>query len=347
MCAPTGRAAKRMTEATGFRSSTIHRLLEYTRSGSFQRDEHNPLEGDLFVVDEVSMVDTVLMYSFLKAIPIHATLVLVGDVHQLPSVGPGNVLKDIIESRIVPTVCLTHIFRQAKESSIIVNAHRINEGQMPGLEGPGSERDFWFIEQTEPEAIRETIIKLMTETFKNRSPMENCQVLTPMHKGPLGTEALNDLLQEKLNANEIGVVRGFRKYKMGDKVMQIKNNYDKDMFNGDIGFITKIDTEDQEVNVKFEDKVVDYELDELDELMLAYCTTIYKAQGSENPAVIVPVVTQHYIMLARNLLYTGVTRGEKLVVLIGSKKAVGIAVKNNRVLQRYTGLRDRLAGNTK
>ncbi|MBN2569976.1 MAG: ATP-dependent RecD-like DNA helicase [Deltaproteobacteria bacterium] len=342
MCAPTGRAAKRMTEATGFRSSTIHRLLEYTRGGIFQRDEHNPLEGDLFVVDEASMIDTILMYSLLRAIPLHATLVLVGDIYQLPSVGPGNVLKDIIESKIVPTVYLTNIFRQAKESSIIVNAHRINGGQMPVLEVPGSGKDFWFIEQTEPETIRETIIELMTETFKNRNPMENCQVLTPIHKGPLGTEALNDLLQEKLNPNEIGVVRGFRKYKMGDKVMQIKNNYDKDVFNGDIGFIAKIDTEEQEIHVKFEDKVVNYELDELDELMLSYVCTIHKVQGSEYPAVIIPMVTQHYIMLARNLLYTGVTRGEKLVVLIGSKKAVAMAVRNNRVLQRYTGLKERL-----
>ena len=344
MCAPTGRAAKRMTEATGFRSSTIHRLLEYAPFGGFQRNKQNPLKGDLFVMDEASMVDTMLMYSFLKAIPDHANIVFVGDIYQLPSIGPGNVLKDIIESQRIPTVRLTHIFRQAKRSSIVMNAHKINNGKMPYLSAPAKGNDCWFIEQADPEAIQETIVKLMTETFKNQDSLKNCQVLTPMHKGPLGTEALNDLLQEKLNNKEVGVVQGFRKYKIGDKVMQIKNNYSKDVFNGDIGFIKNIDTVEQEVDVKFEDRLVNYELDELDELMLAYCSTIHKAQGSEYPAVIIPVVTQHYIMLARNLLYTGITRGKKLVVLIGSKKAVGIAVRNDRVLQRYTGLKERIAG---
>ena len=340
MCAPTGRAAKRMTEATGFRSSTIHRLLEYIPFGGFQRDKQNPLKGELFVMDEASMVDTMLMYSFLKAIPAHANLVFVGDIYQLPSIGPGNVLKDIIESQRIPTVRLTHIFRQAQRSNIVMNAHKINNGKMPYLSAPGKGDDCWFIEQEDTKAIQETIVKLMTETFKD----QNCQVLTPMHKGSLGTQALNDLLQEKLNANEVGVVRGFRKYKIGDKVMQIKNNYSKDVFNGDIGFIAKIDTKEQEVDVKFEDRLVNYEMDELDELMLAYVCSIHKSQGSEFPIVIIPVVTQHYIMLARNLLYTGITRGKKLVVLIGSKKAVGIAVRNNRVLQRYTGLRERLVG---
>ena len=344
MCAPTGRAAKRMAEATGFRSSTIHRLLEYIPFGGFQRDKQNPLKGDLFVMDEASMVDTVLGYSFLKAIPAHANLVFVGDIYQLPSIGPGNVLKDIIESQKIPTVHLTHIFRQAQRSSIIVNAHKINNGKMPYLSAPEKGDDCWFIEQTDPKIIQEIIVKLMTETFKDRNPIEDCQVLTPMHKGSLGTEALNNLLQEKLNANKVGIVRGDRKYKIGDKVMQSKNNYKKDVFNGDIGFISKIDTKEQEVGVKFEDRLVDYELDELDELMLAYCTTIHKVQGSEYPIVIIPVVTQHYIMLARNLLYTGVTRGKKLVVLIGSKKAIDIAIKNNRVLQRYTGLKERLVG---
>lgn len=342
MAAPTGRAAKRMTEATGFDSVTIHRLLEFSYEEGFQRNEENPLQGDLFVIDEASMIDVLLMACLMRAIPDHATLVLVGDIHQLPSVGPGNVLKDIIQSGTLPVVRLTHIFRQAEQSAIILNAHRINAGQMPMLNRPHKDADFWFMNVVNPLEIQQAVVDLYTRQFAGQDPLNRVQVLTPMHKGPLGTAVLNEILQRELNSNPVGVVRGFNAFKQGDKVMQIRNNYNKEVFNGDIGYITGVDSHDRKLYVNFDGTEVHYEFNELDELVLAYATTIHKAQGSEYPVVVIPMVTQHYIMLARNLLYTAVTRGKSQVILIGSQKAIGVAVRNDKVMKRYSRLRQRL-----
>jgi exodeoxyribonuclease V alpha subunit len=345
LAAPTGRAARRMSEATGREARTIHRLLEFSpKEGRFKKDEENPLEAEAFVIDEGSMIDTILMYHLLKAIPLHATLILVGDVDQLPSVGAGNVLKDIIDSQVVPVVRLNEIFRQSRESMIIVNAHRVNSGLMPILTGTGR-CDFQFIEMEEPEAAVERLIGLCLERIPRKfgyHSIDDIQVLTPMHRGTVGALNLNVELQKHLNPSKDKLLRGGRTFKTGDKVMQIRNNYDKDVYNGDIGRIKRIDREEQEVYVDFYGKLVSYDLSDLDELVLAYATSVHKAQGSEYPAVVMPILMQHYILLQRNLLYTGITRGKKLVVLLGTKKALGVAVRNDRQQMRYTLLKQRL-----
>ncbi len=344
LAAPTGRAAKRMSEATGYEAKTIHRLLEYNlRAGGFRKNQLDPLKCDLLILDEASMIDTVLMYHLLKAVPLPASLIFVGDVNQLPSVGAGNVLKDIIASGRVPVVELNEIFRQARESQIIVNAHRIHVGLAP--ESSGQESDFYFIMQEDPEKVLSIILELVGERIPRRfhlDPVDDIQVLTPMHRGVVGVENLNRELQNTLNPGQDGIIRGSKKFRLHDKVMQIRNNYDKDVFNGDIGRITRIERESMEVRVSFDGREVCYGSAELDEIVLAYAVSVHKAQGSEYPAVVIPVMTQHYILLQRNLLYTAVTRGEKLVVLVGTKKALNIAVKNDKTQKRYTLLKERL-----
>jgi exodeoxyribonuclease V alpha subunit len=350
LAAPTGRAAKRMTEATGHEAKTIHRLLEFSfQKGGFQKNADAPLDCDLLIVDEASMIDTLLMHHLLKAVPARATFVLVGDVNQLPSVGAGNVLKDIIDSGAVPVVELNEIFRQARESSIIVNAHLINQGQMPNLVNtPGTLDDFYFIAQEDPQKVLEMIVTLVKERIPKRfgfDPLDEIQVLTPMHRGIVGGTNLNVELQKALNPGEEGISRMGRLYRIGDKVMQIANNYDKEVYNGDIGRITAIDTEGQEVLVTIDGREIPYDFSELDELVHAFAVSIHKSQGSEYPAVVIPILTQHYILLQRNLLYTGVTRGKKLVCIVGTQKALAIAIKNNKTEKRYTLLSARLGGN--
>jgi exodeoxyribonuclease V alpha subunit len=352
LAAPTGRAAKRMSETTGHEARTIHRMLEYSvQKGGFQRDEGRPLDCTLLIVDEASMIDTLLMYYLLKAVAPEATFILVGDIHQLPSVGPGNVLKDIIDSGAVPVVTLTEIFRQARESLIVVNAHRINQGLLPSLRPAGPQGDFYFIEQKEkdpkedPEEVLRTIVDLVKERIPRHygyDPVDQIQVLTPMHKGTIGAENLNTELQKALNPVEDAVVRGNRHFRVKDKVMQIRNNYDKEVFNGDIGRITRVDGETQVVTIAFDGREVPYDFTDLDEIVLAYAVSVHKSQGSEYPAVIIPLHTQHYMLLQRNLIYTAVTRGRELVVVVGTKRALAIAVKNEKTQRRYTRLRYRL-----
>ena len=351
LAAPTGRAAKRMSETTGHEAKTIHRMLEYSiQKGGFQRNEQRRLDCDLLIIDEASMIDTVLMHHLLKAIPPKATFILVGDVDQLPSVGAGNVLKDIILSGAVPVVQLNEIFRQAKESSIIVNAHRINNGILPFLRSSGSRlEDFYFIEQEEPGDVLEIILALVKERIPKRfgfDSIDDIQVLTPMHKGTVGAGNLNEALQNALNPLKgEGVTRGNKNFRINDKVMQIKNNYDKDVFNGDLGRITRIDSEAHQVFICFDGRDIPYDFVDLDEVVLAYAVSVHKSQGSEYPAIIIPVLTQHYMLLQRNLLYTAVTRGKKLVMLVGTKKALAIAIKNDKTQKRYTSLAYRLKRN--
>ena len=347
LASPTGRAAKRLSEVTGKEAKTIHRLLEFSpKEGGFKRNEDNPLDADLVVIDEASMVDILLMNQLLKAIPLTATLLLVGDVDQLPSVGPGNVLKDIIASGNVETIILTEIFRQAQESLIIVNAHRVNRGEFPQLKPQQGQRsDFYFIEKDDPEevlgVIKELCVKRLPNAFR-LNPLDDIQVMTPMHRGTVGVANLNAELQVLLNPQGKVITRGGRLFRVNDKVMQIKNNYEKDVFNGDIGTLAAIDIEEQKVQVKFEGRTVDYELSDLDDLVLAYAISIHKSQGAEYPVVVVPLLSQHYIMLQRNLLYTAITRAKRLVVLVGSKRAIAIAVRNNKVQRRYTNLAAKL-----
>ncbi len=350
LAAPTGRAARRMSEATDREAKTIHRLLEYSpKKAAFQKDDREPLDCDLLIVDEASMIDTMLMHHLLKAVPPAATFILVGDVNQLPSVGAGNVLNDIIASGAVPVVELNEIFRQARESSIVVNAHLINSGSVPSFkrssEG-GRLDDFYFIEKEEPEDVLKLIIQMVKERIPKRfglDPVDEIQVLTPMHKGTVGAGNLNAQLQNALRpTQEGGVSRGGRHFRTGDKVMQIKNNYDKDVFNGDIGRVVRIDYESQEATLSFDGREVAYDFADLDEIVLAYAVSVHKSQGSEYPAVVIPVLTQHYVLLQRNLIYTAITRGKKLVVLIGTKRALTIAVKNDKTQKRYTRLRARL-----
>ncbi len=348
LAAPTGRAAKRMSEVTGHDARTIHRMLKYSvREGGFEKNETNPLDGDLIIIDEVSMIDTLLMHHLLRAVPVRATLILVGDVNQLPSVGAGSILKDIIDSGAVPVVELNEIFRQAQESLIIVNAHRINSGVMPILKSPGEKReDFYFIEKENPDEALKLILELVTERIPKRfqlHPVNDIQVLTPMHRGTVGAENLNLVLRQTLNPREDGVTRGGRDFRVNDKVMQVRNNYDKDVFNGDIGRIVKIDTELQEATISFDGRTVTYDFPDLDEIVLAYAISVHKSQGSEYPAVVMPLLTQHYVLLQQNLIYTAVTRGKRLVVIVGTRKALAIGVKNNKTDQRFTGLRHRLA----
>ncbi|MGC4122935.1 MAG: AAA family ATPase [Myxococcales bacterium] len=345
LAAPTGRAAKRMSEATGREAKTLHRLLEFTpKGGVFQRNAENQLEADLIVVDETSMVDTVLGDHLLRAVPAHAQLVFVGDVDQLPSVGPGSVLSDLIRSQAVPVVRLQRIFRQAEESLIVVNAHRINDGQLPRLHNKDGS-DFFFIAEEEPENVLATIKSLLRERLPRKfgfDPLRDIQVLTPMHRGTLGAANLNHELQGMLNPSGPSLTRGSRTLRVGDKLMQVRNNYDLDVFNGDVGRLESIDEPNQLVRVEFDGRLVAYTFNELDELIHAYACTVHKSQGSEYPCVVMPIHTQHFTLLQRNLLYTAVTRGKKLVVLVGSQRALAIAVKNGRTGERHTGLADRL-----
>ncbi|HUV59033.1 MAG TPA: ATP-dependent RecD-like DNA helicase [Desulfatiglandales bacterium] len=348
LAAPTGRAAKRMSEATGHEAKTIHRLLEYSiQKGGFQKNELSPLKCDLMIIDEASMIDTILMHHLLKAIPPGATFILVGDVNQLPSVGAGNVLKDIIASGEIAIVELNEIFRQAKESLIIVNAHRINNGLLPSFKSFEQKLDdFYFIEQEDPEEVLRILLELVKERIPRRfgfDPVNDIQVLTPMHKGIVGAGNLNIELQNVLNPVEDGVIRGGRNFRVHDKVMQVKNNYDKEVFNGDIGRITRIDPENQEVTISFDERDVPYDYTDLDEIVLAYAVSVHKSQGSEYPVVIMPILTQHFVLLQRNLVYTAVTRGRDLVVMVGTMKALAIGVKNDKTQKRYTYLRHRLS----
>jgi exodeoxyribonuclease V alpha subunit len=352
LCAPTGRAAKRLNETTGMDAKTIHRLLEIDpATGRLSRHEANPLSCGLLVVDETSMVDVPLMHSLLRAMPSQAGLILVGDVDQLPSVGSGTVLHDLIESGVVPTVRLTEVFRQAANSRIITSAHRIRHGQMPDVRGAEQDSDFHFVERDEPEKIAATLVKLVKERIPSRfgfDPIRDVQVLCPMNRGSLGVRELNTALQQVLNpmrAGESVVERFGWRFQMRDKVIQTENDYDKDVFNGDIGTIEHIDPVDHEVTIRFDERSVKYDFGELDEVSLAYAVTIHKSQGSEFPAVVIPIATQHYMLLQRNLIYTGITRGKKLVVLIGQKKALAIAVRNDRSQRRYSGLLASLRGN--
>jgi exodeoxyribonuclease V alpha subunit len=347
LASPTGRAAQRLSEVSGREAKTIHRLLEYSpKEGKFKRNEDNPLDADLIVVDEISMVDILLMNHLLKAIPPQATVLLVGDADQLPSVGPGNVLKDIISSGMVEVVKLTEVFRQAEQSLIVVNAHRVNRGQFIATKAIGGKRaDFHFIEQHDPQKVLQTTKNLCTQSLPRAfhlNPVNDIQVMAPMHKGIVGVTNLNVELQKVLNPQGEEVVHGGRVFRVGDRVMQIRNNYEKDVFNGDIGIVALVDLEEQIVKVRFEDRLLSYDLSDLDELVLAYAISIHKSQGSEYPAVIVPILPQHYIMLQRNLLYTAMTRARKLMVLIGDKRAVALAIRNNRVKQRYTALANKL-----
>jgi exodeoxyribonuclease V alpha subunit len=343
LAAPTGRAAKRMSEATGYEAKTIHRLLKYSpKENAFEKNFENPLEIDALIVDEVSMVDTVLMNSLLRAVPISASVVLVGDTDQLPSVGAGNVLRDIIASGTVETVALNEIFRQAQTSRIITNAHAINQGHMPDISN-ARDSDFFFLEAEDPALVVETVFGLCASRLPKTyglNAIDDIQVLAPMYRGETGAINLNRVLQEKLNPKGQVLQRGGAQFRVGDKVMQIRNNYDKDVFNGDMGRILAI--EEDMVSVNFQDRPVIYELSELDELDLAYAVSVHKSQGAEYKAVVMPLTTQHYMMLQRNLLYTAITRAKGLVVLVGTQKALGMAVKNNVVSQRHTTLAERI-----
>ena len=358
LAAPTGRAAKRMTEATGMEAKTIHRLLECKPPEGYQKNEENPLEGDVLIIDECSMIDIILMNSLLKAIPPTMRLIMVGDIDQLPSVGAGNVLRDIIDSMSFPVIRLTRIFRQAQSSRIVMNAHRINEGKMPDISN-GRDTDFFFMENEDADAVAGEIVKLVQTNLPNYYHVDRSQiqVLTPMQRGVVGATNLNLALQEALNpVDEEIFMRGRGKvmmpkpclrrsgfcFRAEDKVMQIKNNYDKEVFNGDIGIIESVDDTDRTLVVNFDGRSVEYDVTELDELVHAYATTIHKAQGSEYPIVVMPVLMNHYIMLQRNLIYTGITRAKKILVIVGTKKALSYAVRNVTVTKRNTLLKERL-----
>ena len=352
LCAPTGRAAKRLSETTGIQAKTIHRTLEFDpKIFGFKRGRENPLDADIIVVDESSMIDVVLMNQLLRAIPDKAALLLVGDVDQLPSVGPGSVLSDIIGSGAIPVVSLTEIFRQAASSKIIVNAHRINQGQMPlKTEKQEELTDFYFVPAETPEAIGDKVMQIVCERIPKRfglDPIKDVQVLTPMNRGGLGTRSLNIELQKRLNPPGGPQISKFGwSYGVGDKVIQTVNNYDKEVFNGDIGTIIEIDLEESELLLEFDGRAVKYDANELDEISLAYAASIHKSQGSEYPAVVIPLSMQHFMMLERNLLYTGVTRGKKLVVVVGQPKALYMAIKNKRSQSRVTTLLTRLKEST-
>jgi exodeoxyribonuclease V alpha subunit len=346
LAAPTGRAAKRLSEATGAEASTIHRLLEFNpKSRTFDRNRERPLACDLLIVDEASMLDAVLAYHLLRAVPDGGRLVLVGDVDQLPSVGPGQVLADLIASAAVEVVRLTEIFRQAERSLIVANAHRVQSGRMPVLESLDKEGDFFFVERRNPEEALRTLTQLVAQRIPGRfgfDPIEHIQVLTPMKRGLLGSANLNAVLRELLNPHGRTLTRGAHSLRVGDKVMQVRNNYDLEVWNGDIGRVTAIDEDDQRLHVAFDGRDVVYELAAIDELALAYACSIHKAQGSEYPCVVIPLHTQHYVMLQRNLLYTGITRAKRLAVLVGETRALAAAVNNRRLLRRFTRLADRL-----
>ena len=343
LAAPTGRAAKRMSEATGKEAKTIHRLLEYNPAEGYGRNDENPLEGGVLIVDECSMIDVILMNSLLKAVPSTMRLIMVGDIDQLPSVGAGNVLRDIIDSGTVPVVRLTRIFRQAQTSRIITNAHKINQGVFPDISN-GRNADFFFIKQEDPELAAQEIVNIV----KNRIPKayhyntNDIQVLAPMQRSVVGATNLNVILQEAINPVGESLSRGGYKYRNGDKVMQIRNNYEKEIFNGDIGVVENVSIEDRSLTVLFDGRSVTYEDSELDELTLAYATTIHKAQGSEYPVVVIPLLMTHYVMLQRNLVYTGITRAKKICIIVGTTKALAYSIHNMVVLKRNTKLKERL-----
>ena len=343
LAAPTGRAAKRMSEATGMEAKTIHRLLEYNPQDGYKRNDENPLEGDALIVDECSMIDILLMNNLLKAVPVGMRLVFVGDIDQLPSVGAGNVLRDIIDSQRIPVVRLVCIFRQAQKSRIVMNAHAINQGRFPDISN-GRDTDFFFLKEDDPERAAATIVRLVKERLSRayRERPDRIQVLTPMQRGVVGAANLNLLLQQALNPSGPSLGRGGYTYRQGDRVMQLRNNYAKEVFNGDQGYIREVDTEDRMLTVDFDGKKVEYDVTELDELTLAYATTIHKAQGSEYPIVVMPVLMTHFVMLQRNLIYTGITRAKKICVLLGAAKALAYAVRNVSVLKRNTRLKERL-----
>ena len=341
---PTGRAAKRMSEATGKEAKTIHRLLEYNPAEGYGRNDENPLDGGALIVDECSMIDVILMNSLLKAIPIDMRLILVGDIDQLPSVGAGNVLRDIIDSERIPVVRLTRIFRQAMSSRIITNAHRINQGYFPDISN-GKDTDFFFIQKEDPSLVAAEIVNIV----KNRIPKayhistNDIQVLTPMQRSVVGAANLNVILQEAINPEGESLSRGGFKYRQGDRVMQIRNNYDKDVFNGDVGYIESVNMDDRSLTVRFEERHVEYEDSELDELTLAYATTIHKSQGSEYPVVVIPLLMTHFVMLQRNLVYTGITRAKKICIIVGTTKALAYSIHNMVVQKRNTRLKERLS----
>ncbi|MCA9069090.1 MAG: ATP-dependent RecD-like DNA helicase, partial [Planctomycetaceae bacterium] len=349
LAAPTGRAAKRMTETTGRPAKTLHRLLEFDPVVfGFKKNAATPLSGDVFVLDECSMIDVLLAWQFFAAVPENAAVVMVGDVDQLPSVGPGSVLSDLIHSRQITVARLTEIFRQAQSSRIVSAAHAINEGTLPDLESPPSNlTDFYFTECDTPEAIERMIVRLVQERIPDRfgfSPLTDVQILTPMNGSSLGTRNLNQVLQAALNPKQKQreVVRFGITYRVGDRVIQTENNYDRNVFNGDLGTVQHIDPVEQELLVQFEDREVTYDFTSLDELALAYVLTIHKSQGSEYPCVIIPLHTQHFLMLRRNLLYTGLTRGKQLVIIVGSRKALEIAIGRTETHHRLTTLAKRL-----
>lgn len=343
LAAPTGRAAKRMTEATGMEAKTIHRLLEYNPMDGYKRNDENPLDGDALIVDECSMIDILLFYNLMKAIPLKMRLILVGDIDQLPSVGAGNVLRDIIDSQQIPVVRLTRIFRQAQSSRIVMNAHAINAGQFPNIKN-GLDTDFFFISQEDADEIVKLIIGLVRDRLPKTYgyPSKEVQVLTPMQRGTVGAGNLNIELQNALNPTGPSLARGGYTFRQGDKVMQIRNNYDKNVFNGDIGYITAVDTTERTLSIAFDNRVVEYDITELDEIVLAYAVTIHKSQGSEFPVVVMPVTMKHFVMLQRNLIYTGITRAKKICVLVGTTKALAYAIKQNTVSKRNTKLKERL-----
>ncbi len=349
LAAPTGRAARRLGEVTGEDASTIHKMLQYNfRDGKFDKNRDDTLEVDALIVDEASMVDVLLMYHLLNAIPVTSSVVFVGDIFQLPSVGPGTVLSDLIKSERFRTFELTKIFRQVKESPIIVNSHRVRKGlplTVEKTEDPEVLSEFYFIETANPRTVMERVVELCTNRIPERygyDPLTEIQVLTPMHKGDVGTISLNNALQEKLNPGDEKIESFGRVFKNGDKVMHLKNNYEKEVFNGDIGSIEYIDKKMKSLSVEYYGRSVEYEFDELNELTLAYAISVHKSQGSEYPAVVIPVTTQHYALLQRNLLYTGMTRGKKLVILIGTERAFNIALNNDRPRLRLSGLEGRL-----
>ena len=344
LAAPTGRASKRMSEATGMEARTIHRMLEYNPKDGYQRNAENPLAGDALIVDECSMIDILLMNNLLKAVPDGMRLILVGDIDQLPSVGAGNVLRDIIDSGAVPVIRLTRIFRQAQSSRIVMSAHAVNAGRLPDLSN-GRGTDFFFLREEDPEKVAESIVGLVSRRLPGAYGIgtDSIQVLTPMQRGAVGAASLNIALQQALNGSGELLSRGGYTFRKGDRVMQLRNDYDKDVFNGDLGYITEVNLEDRTLRVDFDGREIEYDSTELDELSLAYATTIHKAQGSEYPVVVIPVMMNHFVMLQRNLIYTGITRAKRICVLIGQVKALSYAIRNLTVQKRNTRLKERLA----
>ena len=352
LAAPTGRAARRLSEVTRSKAKTIHKLLGFNfKEGLFEKNPDNPLDADAMIIDEASMVDTYLMYHLIKALPMTCVLILVGDIFQLPSVGPGNVLSDMIKSKRLPVFYLKKIFRQTRESPIVVNAHRVRRGESPVLKPMDNSDDlseFYFLEQNNQNKVVSTIVELCTRIIPEHfdfDPMYEVQVLTPMHKGVIGTTNLNQVLQKVLNPNPVMIEAMGSTFKTGDKIMHLKNNYQKEVFNGDIGIISAINRKEKQLSVDYYGRIVTYDFTEMDEISLAYAISVHKSQGSEYPAVILPIMTQHFVLLQRNLLYTAITRGQNLVILVGTKKALNIALKNNKPTERLSGLASRLMDN--